>query len=201
MADRDARTQSPGIALVDGGLVPHSRETGIYVRADPVCPKSRSGPIRPLSKPPGRNQSFQRTPSRRANFSEAASENQSCREMPPKQRIYWDSTDDDKESRGFQLCCAWSCLISGSVVLFLLPFEGSVDVELPRQLLRSRLRNPKPPRNASQTRGLLGFHRRRQGKSRLPIVVRVVLPHQRLCRHVSAAVWGFFRCGSSRALY
>ncbi|KAL6981520.1 hypothetical protein U1Q18_023148, partial [Sarracenia purpurea var. burkii] len=95
------------------------------------CPKSGSGLIRPLSKPPGRNQSFQRTSSRRVYFSEAASENQSRREMPPKQGVYWDSSDDKKESRGFQLCCAWSCLIGGFVVLFLLPFGGSVDVVPP----------------------------------------------------------------------
>ncbi|KAL6988203.1 hypothetical protein U1Q18_013950, partial [Sarracenia purpurea var. burkii] len=49
----------------------------------------------------------------------------------PNKGVYWDSTDDDKEIRGFQLCCAWSCLISGSVVLFLLPSGGSVDVVPP----------------------------------------------------------------------
>ncbi|KAL6955342.1 hypothetical protein U1Q18_041613 [Sarracenia purpurea var. burkii] len=60
----------------------------------------------------------------------------------------------------------------------------------PRIILRSRLRKPMPPRNASQIRGLLGVHRRQKGKPRLPVVLRVVLPHRRLRRPGFASVWG-----------
>lgn len=111
---------------------------------------SSSGPNPPLQRAPSRNLSFQRTPSRRVLFSEiptpkrhsrnweSGHESNNIPEMPPKHQARksdedklseittkheagdWDSNDEKRERRGRRLCCAWTSLIVGCLVLALM---------------------------------------------------------------------------------
>ncbi|KAH7838661.1 hypothetical protein Vadar_029606 [Vaccinium darrowii] len=108
---------------------------------------SSSGPNPPLQRAPSRNLSFQRTPSRRVLFPtpkrhsrnwESGHESNNIPEMPPKHQARkwdedklseittkheaddWDSNDEKRERRGRRLCCAWTSLIIGCLVLALM---------------------------------------------------------------------------------